>query len=163
MWRLRDRVYDDVRAGRIAKIDLVVSFIDDIERSIRYARYYTLINALISPVPPKEFWEQRRRFIEGGKKALSPDHLKLFEDYENESRDIYCFQLLFGSPLGWITFIVFLLSYLVVGLIKVGLADPLSYARHQTKIAVQKLTDQLDRIQEMRDHDADEQRPLWAC
>ena len=161
LWRLRDKIYDDVRTGRIAEINLVVSYIDDVERFIRYSQHYTLVNALITPNPSAEECRQKMRFVTTGKKALSETHLELFESYEHEATDIFFSSLFFGTVLGWLLFTVLSLLHLAIGVFKVGLANPLVYVKQQTTAAVQKFVNQLSHIdeiiEEIRDNDCDSQ------
>ncbi len=162
LWQLRDNVYDDVLAGRLADSELTKLFIIEIEQVIRYSRFYTLVDAWVTPRSPKEIIDARRRFVTEQKQLLSADHLRRFEKYERQAGRVVLRHLLFGSPMGWVLFAAASLIFLVEGIIKVGFTDPISYAKEKVKDAVDQLSVHLVRLQELQDGGGDSQHPISA-
>jgi hypothetical protein len=165
LWKLRDDVVDDVLAGRLPDSRLTQEFIASVETTICAAPSLSLVKWILLPTMPKPLAALRRESVQKERARLTPDQLRLFDEYQTKFRDTFTHHMICASASGWLAFLFVVAVLLLVGIVKMlhhGATSPARYARHVLKsIRDQKIANS-ERIWVLRGSDI-AMSPLPLC
>jgi hypothetical protein len=105
LWRLRDRITDDLINGVLPDSEVVHHLRDDVGAFIRYARQFTFVNFVLTYAVGRN--SSLASFPRPGYEDLNSAQLERLRGYEHEFSVIRVSYLFKGSPSGWLGTLAF--------------------------------------------------------
>jgi hypothetical protein len=110
LWRLRDKVTDDLIRDALPRSDAVIELREQIDDSIRYSRDFTFLNFLLAYTVAEKY--SRLAVQRASRDDLRPEEAERLKQYESQLEEAQTVHLLTGSVSGWVgTVLLAILSF----------------------------------------------------
>jgi hypothetical protein len=111
IWRLRDRVVDDILKGEMPASKLLLQFVEGLETVCSEAIRFSLFKWLTFPTQPQEEQQRTIQMIEGGMAELTASQKQRFMEYQEEFNRLFFRLLLNASISGWVCKAIVVIIY----------------------------------------------------